>query len=106
MPSVWEPDADGPSQSPEGDDLTRGHAFNSQSVPLPKHGLPALPPADATRGRRWMGVASWGIWPGCDRAGGDAAVPAAAQHPADPRRALEARTRGGSTDGDRSALSL
>src|SRR5947208_826958 len=106
LSSVWKSDAHGSSQPPDGDHLTRCHAVDPQSLSLPQSGLSALPPAHTSRGRGRMGTAAWRIRARRDRAGGDAALPAAAQHPPNPRGARAARTAGGPTQRDRSALSL
>src|SRR2546426_55878 len=65
VPSVWKSNAHGPPQSSQGDHLSRSHTADPESVSVPQSSLPPLPPADAPGRGRWMGVASWGIWPGC-----------------------------------------
>src|SRR5436309_817837 len=106
VPSVWQSDADGPSQSPYGEHLSRSHTFDAQSLSVPQQGVPALPPGNATGGRRPMGPAARRIWLGCDRASGDTALSPATQHPADPPRAATTRAASRSADGDRSTVSL
>src|SRR2546421_9144844 len=77
---VWKSDAHGASQSSEGHYLRGGHAFDPQSVSLPQSGVSPLPPAHASRSRRRMGAAAWGVRTGCDCPGRHLTLPTAAQY--------------------------
>lgn len=70
--------------SQSSDHSSRSHTTDPQSLSLSHRRVSALPSANAARGRGEMGTASWGVWPGCDRARGDAALSTAAQCPTDP----------------------
>src|SRR5712691_3717071 len=102
MRSLWQPVAEGPSRPPESDDLARSVSSDVEAVPLREAGVPAFPPAVSAGRRRRLGAAAWRIRARRDRAGGCAALSAAAQYPADPRGVAETRTAGGPTDRDRS----
>src|SRR6266498_1323512 len=83
LPSVWKSDAYGPSQSSNGDQLSRSDAVDSQSLSMPQSDVSTLPPANASGGRRGMGATPWGVRTGRDCPGRGVALSATTQYPPD-----------------------
>src|SRR5258706_15737066 len=106
LPGLREPTADGPSRPPESDDLAGSLSVHLETLSVPEPRVPAFPPNVSAGRRRRLGAAPWRIWVGCHCLGRHLTLSAAAQYPSDPRGTRRARTRGGATHGQRSALSV